>query len=388
MANTCKNTITIIRLKEAPEIFVKVLSKAMFGIDLDNMDPRQWGENGSVDGKTWYASLVEQYRQTGSYPLTYCILYPHEPYDKLGVTAPRFYLDTKREPPVKEMIEASKVFPDLTFHLDWWVEEEGPSGELVIRNGEDIDHSCRPASWYLFDHSLLYPTISLLPAHLPYTLAQRGVLRLEDAIQAIDDLVRVLDDDRFRISAFSECRDREKTEKVRASLAGIHELLVEQAKQVDFTDVLLEEHELAARLPRIFEADKTLMEGLGLKPLLPASGRAVRFCILPFQVAAIDKPCKVIVPAVHYLNADPTSGKYVKLPDGSSPPIEWELRHVCLTPSDAMQIIRLPDEDQTPFDVDLIMTNTSDLHFGYALYRASNKARWRLNALDEALEAP
>jgi hypothetical protein len=122
------------------------------------------------------------------------------------------------------------------------------------------------------------------------------------------------------------------------------------------------------------------MEGLGLKPLLPASGEAVRFSILPFQVAAIDKPCRAIVPAVHYLNADPTSGKYVKLPDGSSPPIEWEFRHVCLTPSDVLQIRRLPDEDQTPFDVDLIMTNASDRHFGYDLYRASNKALWRLDA--------
>ena len=52
----------------------------------------------------------------------------------------------------------------------------------MIRNGSDIDEVCRPASWYFFDHALLYPTNSLLPAHLPYTLAQRAALRVQDAI--------------------------------------------------------------------------------------------------------------------------------------------------------------------------------------------------------------
>jgi len=40
---------------------------------------------------------------------------------------------------------------------------------------------------------------------------------------------------------------------------------------------------------------------------------------------------------------------------------------------------RLPDHDQTPFDVDFIMSNASDSAFDYELYRASNKARWKLN---------
>jgi hypothetical protein len=123
----------------------------------------------------------------------------------------------------------------------------------------------------------LYPTISLLPAHLPYTLAQRGALRVEDAIQVIEDLRGILDDDRFKNSPhtpFSECRDREKTEKLQAGLAALHESMVDQAKQPDFTDVFLEGHELAERFPRILEADKTLMEGLGLKPFAPRIGRS------------------------------------------------------------------------------------------------------------------
>jgi hypothetical protein len=120
MANICESKITVVGLEQDPESFVRELSKAMFQIDLDNLDPKKWGEDESVDGKTWYRGLVDQYRQKGSYPLTYCILYPHKPYNRLGVTAPRFHVDTKWEPPQQELTEASKAFPDLTFHLSWW----------------------------------------------------------------------------------------------------------------------------------------------------------------------------------------------------------------------------------------------------------------------------
>jgi hypothetical protein len=243
MANVCETKITVIGLKEPPETFVKALSKAMFGIDLDNLEPKRWGEVESSDGKTWYATLVSEYRQQ-PYAARYCILYPHDPYERLGATAPRFYVETKWGPPVEKLREASKAFPGLAFHLDWWIEQDGPSGELVIRNGGDIDEICRPASWYLFDHPLLYPTISLLPAHMPYTLAQRAALRLDDAIQTIESLRRILDDDRFKNSHFSECRDRQKTENLQAGLEALHDSLVDQAKRLDFKGVFLEERDL------------------------------------------------------------------------------------------------------------------------------------------------
>src|SRR5207245_7301297 len=110
---------------------------------------------------------------------------------------PRFYVETKWGSPVGEIREASKTLPDLTFHLDWWVEQDGPSGELVIRNGDNIDELCRPASWYLFDHALLYPTISLLPTYLTYSLAQRAALRVQDAIDIIESLRQILKNRRF-----------------------------------------------------------------------------------------------------------------------------------------------------------------------------------------------
>src|ERR1035437_8365143 len=126
MANVCKNTITIIGLQEAPEHFVKALSKAMFNVDLDNLDPTRWGDDASVDGATWYEHLVEEYRHEGSYASRFCILYREEPYVKFGITMLRFYVETKWETPIDKLCQVSKLFPDLTFHVDWWRLQDVP----------------------------------------------------------------------------------------------------------------------------------------------------------------------------------------------------------------------------------------------------------------------
>lgn len=377
MANVCETKITVIGLKEPAEAFVKALSKAMFGVDLDNLNPKQWGEDENVDGRGWYNKLVGDYRQQRS-SARYGILYPHEPYNRLEVIAPRFYVETKWGPPVEKLREASKAFPDLTFHLDWWIEQDGPSGELVIRNGGDIDEICRPSSWYLFDHALLYPRVSLLPAHMPYALAQRAALRVQDAIDCIEGLRRILADDRFKNSHFSECRDREKTENLQAGLDDLHDSMVDQAKRLDFSGVFLEEQDLTKIYPRVIESDKALMQSLGLEPLLPAPDKVVRFSILPFTAATTSAPYRAIVPVVHYLNADPVSGRYVKLPSGSFPPIEWETRHLCLTRTDMTQIKKLPDDDQTPYDIDIAMEQSAR-RIGHEFSRVSKQARWRTN---------
>lgn len=237
MANVCETTITVVGINDAAEIFAKALSKAMFGVDLDNLNPKQWGEDENVDGKGWYNKLVDDYQQHRS--ARYCILYPHEPYNKLGVTAPRFYVETKWGPPVKEIREASKSFPELTFHLGWWVEQDGPSGELVIRNGHDIDEISRPASWYLFDDTILYPTISLLTAHLPYTLAQRGALRVFDAIQTIEGLDRILRDSRFINSPYSNERDPAALDQAKKILSDLLKQMKSSAERLTFEGVFL-----------------------------------------------------------------------------------------------------------------------------------------------------
>jgi hypothetical protein len=123
--------------------------------------------------------------------------------------------------------------------LDWWVEQDGPSGELVIRNGKDIDEICRPASWYLFDHALLYPTISLLPAHLPYDLAQRGALRVGDAIDTIRELRRILDENIFLCSRCQAYRDQEKVEQTRQTLDGLLAQMQSSAQQLTFEGVFI-----------------------------------------------------------------------------------------------------------------------------------------------------
>jgi hypothetical protein len=240
MANACKNKITVIGLKEEAEIFVKPLSKAMFDIDLDNINPKQWGEDNTVDGKTWYSTLVKEYHQR-RWAARYGILYPHEPYERLGITVPRFYVETKWTPPANEIIEASKVFPDLTFHLDWWVQQDGPSGEVVIRNGNDIDEMIRPASRYLFD-TILYPRISLLTAHLPYTLAQRATLRVQDAIQAITDLRQILNDRRFTESSYAIERNPAALKETKSTMEDLLGYMRKSAERVSFDGVFLGVH--------------------------------------------------------------------------------------------------------------------------------------------------
>lgn len=238
MANVCKTTITVVGLNDAAEIFVKVLSKAMFGVDLDNLIPKQWGEDDSVDGKNWYSSLVNEYRKRRS-SARYCILYPYEPYKKLGVSAQRFYVETRNAPPVKELREASKAFPDLTFHLDWWLLQDGPSGELVIQNGDDIDEFWRPSSWYLFDHALLYPTVSLLPTYLPYSLAQRAALRVKDAIDTIENLREILTDSRFTNSPYEPERDPTAVEQAKRVLNEMLLQMKRSAEHLTFEGVIL-----------------------------------------------------------------------------------------------------------------------------------------------------
>ena len=241
MANICKNTITAIGLKEAPEIFVKALSKTMFGLDLDNLDPKVWSENETVDGKTGYRALTDEFRQEGVYASRWGILYPAGHYERLGVTAPRYYVETKWKPAVDEVSKASTEFPELRFHIAWWRLQDGPAGEVVMQNGEIVEEVQRLGSWYLFDWPLCYPTISLLPAHLPYTLAQRGALRVEDAIGIIADLRGVLHDHRFIESPFAERRDPVKLAQTRNTLDALLEQMRNAAKQLTFDDVFISE---------------------------------------------------------------------------------------------------------------------------------------------------
>jgi hypothetical protein len=252
MANVCRNTLTLIGLQEAPESFVKLLSKIMLGVDLDLMDPAMWGEDSNIDGKSWYRSLVDEYRRNGVRAARYGILYPTEPYSRLSVTAPRYYLETKWEPPVEELSKASKAFPKVTFHLAWWVLQDGPTGELVIRNSELLESIKRASSWYLFDWHVLYPTVSLLAAHLPHTLAQYGALRVEDGIDTIRELRRILDENSFTDSPCQAYRDPQKVEQTRQTLDGLLEQMQSAAQQMTFEGVFIND----SRCRTVYDVDE------------------------------------------------------------------------------------------------------------------------------------
>jgi hypothetical protein len=85
---------------------------------------------------------------------------------------------------------------------------------------------------------------------------------------------------------------------------------------------------------------------------------------------------------VRYTNANPVTGKYDPIIDAAgnktAPPIAWELQFVDLSQFNMKQIKKLPDEDATPYDIDIIMTR-SDRAFGYEFNRAAAQARWKKN---------
>jgi hypothetical protein len=88
-----------------------------------------------------------------------------------------------------------------------------------------------------------------------------------------------------------------------------------------------------------------------------------------------DGAVEVVALVIRYMNADPESGKYVKNADGQFPPVEFEIQFVRLSQFNMRQIKKLPDEDSTPFGIDLVMTRT-DRAFGYEFNRKSNTPRW------------
>jgi hypothetical protein len=97
------------------------------------------------------------------------------------------------------------------------------------------------------------------------------------------------------------------------------------------------------------------------------------------QALGKDGSVQVVALAVHYLNADPTDGSYKKDANGNVPPIKWKIGFVRLSPFNMKQIKKLPDEDKTPFDIDMVMVN-ADRAFGYEFYRKSTSPRWKQDA--------
>jgi hypothetical protein len=81
---------------------------------------------------------------------------------------------------------------------------------------------------------------------------------------------------------------------------------------------------------------------------------------------------------ISYTNADPTTGKYEK-----DSKVEFAIEFVRLSQFNMRQIKKLPDEDKTPFDIDLVMTH-ADRAFGYEFNRKANSPRWKSDPATEA----
>lgn len=96
---------------------------------------------------------------------------------------------------------------------------------------------------------------------------------------------------------------------------------------------------------------------------------------------ALDEDGKVEVVAlvVRYTNADATTGKYEKDANGQFPPVEFEIQFIRLSGFNMRQIKKLPDEDSTPFKIDIVMTHADGRAFGYEFNRKSNVPRWTLD---------
>ncbi len=91
-----------------------------------------------------------------------------------------------------------------------------------------------------------------------------------------------------------------------------------------------------------------------------------------------DGEVNVVALVISYTNADPTTGKYE--PNAK---VEFAIEFVRLSQFNMRQIKKLPDEDKTPFDIDLVMTH-ADRAFGYEFNRKANSPRWKS---DQAVEA-
>jgi hypothetical protein len=81
----------------------------------------------------------------------------------------------------------------------------------------------------------------------------------------------------------------------------------------------------------------------------------------------------IVVLVVHYKNADPTEGGLEK-----GVAIDWDIKYVQLTKANFQAITRLPEEEQTVNDVDIVMMHANRA-FGYEFHKKSAKARWKTN---------
>lgn len=198
MANICETSISVVGLKEPADTFIEKLSHVMFNVAA-----------------------------------------PHKPFVAGGVSVPRFFVETKWNPPYEEVKKASEAFPDLLFHVRYFIEQDGPTGEFVFKGGKRLEDIESDASdLYLFEE-IKFPSLSLLPKYMSLTLAQRGTAAVEDAIELIKRVHRIIHSPKFVESRYSPFRDKRKTKQTRETLDALLAHMEEAAKSLTFEGVFL-----------------------------------------------------------------------------------------------------------------------------------------------------
>jgi hypothetical protein len=172
-------------------------------------------------------------------------------------------------------VELSKRREGYVFLFSYRCEEEERTGQAVIQNGYFYEFIERFGYSGLFDE-IKYPMVDLFERYVQrLTLAQSAENRLQDAIEIVRGLIRIMDDERFTHSPstpYSDVRDQEQTEKARAGLATLLDSMVTQVRQLHFKGVLLEEAELRERMDRNAQATED-NEVFGPGP--SSAGRAI-----------------------------------------------------------------------------------------------------------------
>jgi hypothetical protein len=278
----------------------------------------------------------------------------------------------------------SKRFPEFRFHLRSWEMENQYSGEAAWENGQrTIYVPMFPLK--LDGHGLLAndPITAeiksaagqmIQEAFEKYTAGAPGEESVRDAELV---LAYVIAESGSYVVVEGEIRPRVDA-KFEPNAGGTPCLVVEVHPVSEDLKATWALQETAEWNAEVAETER-LSETLGMKFLLASQNGPVRFAVLPFAAATTNDPYRVIAPALRYKNADPVTGKYAKNPDGSVPPIEWEIQLLCLSRWDVEQIMTLPDEGQNPYDIDIVMTQAGGRALPYQFNRVSAAARWKAN---------
>jgi hypothetical protein len=222
MANISTNTLTVLGLKD-PETFSEAFSKAMISAYRDKVrehpDKDKISSDADVDN-LWILYPDDDISEGGS--------------QEVDLNAPRFMFEANWPPPIEELTVVSELFPELTFCMNWakYIDgEEWPRGAIVVKDGQQVEYCKRQGNNYDMFDDFCFPFVPLLRDNLPCTLAQRAYLRLDDAIEVVRKVQRVLPDS-------SSGPNQQKTAEMRARVDALLDSMQSQIDKLDFDGVL------------------------------------------------------------------------------------------------------------------------------------------------------